>query len=608
MIHPRPILLAMFALVVLNSPLQAQADSFTSQVQERVEELLREPMENSTSAMRTRSAQLERLANTVASKAGPRQFDSMSLCEGALGVSHLLLAAKAEKPAEALSSFADHPAFLVELGLLWGDKDNARGVLDLAMRLMNERGAQVDQYPAMAAALCVVHDMQGGKAYSRWVNEHTPESGDPIEIFDFFVGNARTMSIRPDTLPAIALVFVVDVTETPQQMQWAHDRFRASPLIKDRFFEIQYDYPHFQQNKPKRVTSEPGDYNLEKIQRYGGVCADQAYYAMSVAKACGIPSAYVFARGADVSHAWVGFVEQQGRRVQWNFDAGRYPAYQNLRGNLVNPQTREDISDGRAGVLASAMSSGNDEVLASLAAARVVERMSQQRWQLDEEPQFDERGNIRSPRTESVEDRLALLRAVLSRSAGVPSAWDRVVGLAEQGELSEKQMDVWARAVIQLAGSQHQDFAYDFLVRLISTIEDPERQHEMWEWAFGQFRARPDLAAGVRFKQGELWASNDNLDYAWRAYNDVVSKFINDGPQVVNALNSMERLLVANKKGDEVIPILESATRRVARPDDMSTQFAVQSNYYRIHEMLAKAYERAGRRSEAAQVREKLGR
>jgi hypothetical protein len=606
--HRARLFLLALLLTILATHAHAQSKSFETQVREQVDAMLREPVEGSTNAMRVRHAELERFANTVAAKAGPRQFDSMSLCEGALGVCELLLGARASDAGETLQRFADHPEFMVELGLLYSEKDDAKGVLDLANRLMDERGDQIDQYPALAAALCVVHDMQGGKVYSRWVNEHTPESSAPLEIFDFFVGNARTMSIRPDTLPAIALVYVVDVTETPQQLQWAHDRFRSSPMIKDRFFEIEYDYQHFQQNKPKRVTSEAGEYNLEKIKRYGGVCADQAYYAMSVAKACGIPSAYVIARGADVSHAWVGFVEQRGRRTEWNFDAGRYSDYQNLRGNLVNPQTRESISDGRAGVLADAMSSRNEEVLASLAAARVVQRMSQQRWQLDEDAELDGRGNIRSMRTDSVEDRLTLLRATLSKCAGVPSAWDRVVSMADRGDLSEKQMDVWGRAVMQLAGRQHQDFAYDFLVRLISTIEEPQRQHEMWEWAFGQFRARPDLAAGVRFKQGELWASNDNLDFAWRAYNDVVARYINDGPQVVNALSSMDRLLADNKKGDEMIPILEDAGRRVTRPDDMSTQFAVQSNYYRIHRMLAKAYERAGRRSEAKQVRDMLGR
>lgn len=599
-------LIAFFLL--LAGPAAAQRASFESQVDERVEELLTFEDGVERKAIEKRYGELVMLANTVAARAGARQMSAVVRCEGALGMLELVVGANAGDAGELIERFRAHPAFMAELGLLLHRGDDTRGVAELASRLMEERSEQVRAFPALAAAVCVVHDMQRGEAFTRRVNEHNPESPDPLAIFDYYVGNARMLSIDPGELPAIALVYVVDTTETPEQMQWALGRFRTNPSISDRFFEIEYDYLHFQQSKPKRVTAEPGDYNIQKINRYGGVCADQAYYAMSVAKACGIPSAYVRARGADVSHAWVGFVEKRGRRAAWNFEAGRYDEYQQLRGNLLDPQTREWISDGRAGVLGNAMSSGNEDVLASMAAARVVERMSAGAWRTDEEIELETRGNHRTTRTSDIEDRLDLLRAALSRSAGVPAAWDLVVELAAAGEMDEQAMDVWASAVMRLAGRQHQDFAYDFLVDLIATVDEAERQHEMWEWAFSQFRARPDLAAGVRFRQGELWARNDNLEYAWLAYNDVVDRFINEGPMVVSALDSMRRMLQDAGKGAEIIPVLENASKRVRKPGDMSAQFAVQSNYYRIHKMLAEAYEEAGRASDARRIRMELGR
>lgn len=585
----------------------AQRESFSTQVAERVDALLSFEGEVDRKAMERRYDELVAFANTVASRAGVRQMDAMTRCEGALGMIQLVLSARADNPGELIAQFKDHPAFMIELGLLVHQKDNAPGVVELAKRLMDERASQLDAFPSLGAALCVVHDMQGGKPYSRWVNENTPESGDPVAIFDFFVSNARSMTINPANLPALALVFVVDVTETPEQLQWAHNRFRANPSIKDRFFEIEYDYMHFQQNRPKRVVSEPGDYNLQKISKYGGVCADQAYYAMSVAKACGIPSGYVIARGADVSHAWVGFVEGRGRRLNWNFDAGRYSDYQNLRGNMINPQTRDSESDGRIGVLGGAMSAQNEQVLASMAASRVAMRMQAGYWKLDDDAQLDEKGNIRTTRGREVDDQLDLLKTTLTQCAGVPGAWDMVVEIASSGEMDEKQMDVWSRAVMQLAGRQHQDFAFDFLADLIATQKDAQRQHEMWEWAFGQFRQRPDLASAVRFNQGELWSANGNLEYAWIAYNDVVNQFINDGPMVVSALGMMEQMLAKEGKRDQIIPVLEQATRRVSKPGDMSTQFARQSNFYQIHAMLAKAYERAGRNADALRIRQQIG-
>lgn len=593
-------------IVLLASRANAQRIQFENQVQERVVELLQFDADADRDAIEDQYYALERFANTVASRAGVRQLGAMVRCEGALGVIRTMLIAR-ENDATGLGAlFIDHPSFMDELGLLVSDEDNASGVLALARRLMEERSTQVKRYPALAAALCVVHDMQDQKPYSRWVNEHTPVSSDPLEIFDFYVLNANTMYIRPDALPALALVYVVDVTETPQQLQWAHDRYRRNPAIKDRFFEIEYDYEHFRQEKPKKVVSAPGEFNLEKILRYGGVCADQAYFAMSVAKACGVPSSYIIARGADLSHAWVGFVEMRGRRAEWDFDAGRYTEYKKLRGNMVNPQLRADISDGRAGILGAAMSSKNEEVLASLAASRVVERMNARQWKLDESVELDARGNLRKPRTDSVDDRLALLRATLSKSAGVPSAWDQVVAMATAGELDEKQMDVWARAVMQLAGRQHQDFAFDFLTELIGTIGDPQRQHAMWEWAYGQFRARPDLAAAVRFRQGELWVEHENLDYAWLAYNDVIQKFINDGPMVNEALSSIGKLLARNNKRDKYLGVLQDAARRVTRPDDISAGRVRYTNYYRINWRLVKELEHRGRNAEANQLRKAI--
>jgi len=145
------------------------------------------------------------------------------------------------------------------------------------------------------------------------------------------------------------------------------------------------------------------------------------------------------------------------------------------------------------------------------------------------------------------------------------------------------------------------------MMQLIVTIAEPERQHELLEWAFNQFRTRPDLAAGVRFQQGHLWWMNDNLEFAWLAYQDVADKFINDGPMVVTALDAMELMLNENGKEDLIIPILENANRRVERPRQMSSQFAVQSNFYRINIQLAEAYERAGRGQDAQRIKTMLG-
>jgi hypothetical protein len=579
---------------------QRRVDQFTTEVGARCDEILGSVVDKKS--LRAALGKAYELSDYVSAHAGLRQLDAMVRAESVRRLLELISKAQFGDPRAAAGAFARYPGFTTELGLLWKQKDNHGAVVRVAMELMEKRGEQVDQYPALAAAICVVHDLGMDQFYTMRINENNPVGPGPVEIFDFFVANASTMSIAPDRLPAIDLVYVVDVSESVDQLQWAHNTYRANPGIDLRFFEIVYDTEHFRQGKIKRVT-EAGNYSLTQIKKFGGVCADQAYYAMSVAKACGIPSGYVVAVGADVSHAWVGYLETRGRHAEWNFNAGRYPEYQKLRGNIRDPQTGQYISDGRLGIMGDAVSSTLSQVHASMAAGSIVKRMSRDDWNPPEQMELDTKGNARAVRTDSVEDRLSLLRLTLSKSAGVPSAWDAVTQIAESGEMSEDDLDLWSRAVLKLAGRDHQDFSFDFLRELIATIDDPQRQHEMWEWAFGQFRARPDLAAAVRFEQGALWEKNSKPEMAWIAYQDILDQFLNDGPMSVNALGAMRELLKANDKRPAFLQILQDTARQVNRPDDMGSNFARQSNFYKINRLLVLELEYNRRAQEAVQLR-----
>jgi len=579
---------------------QRRVDQFTTDVGARCDEILGSVVDKKS--LRAALGKAYELSDYVSAHAGQRQLDAMVRAESVRRLLELISKTQFGDPRAAVAAFAHSPEFTTELGLLWKQKDNHGAVVRVAMELMEKRGEQVNQYPALAAAICVVHDLGIDQYYTMRVNENNAVGAGPIEIFDFFIANASTMYIAPDRLPAIELVYVVDVTESVEQLQWAHNTFRANPGIDLRFFEIVYDTEHFRQGKIKRVT-EAGNYSLTQIKKFGGVCADQAYYAMSVAKACGIPSGYVVAVGADVSHAWVGYLETRGRHAEWNFNAGRYPEYQKLRGNIRDPQTGQYISDGHLGIMGDAASSTPSQVHASMAAGSIVKRMSRDDWNPPGQMELDTKGNARAVRTDSVEDRLSLLRMTLSKSAGVPTAWDAVIQIAESGNMSEEDLDLWSRAVLKLAGRDHQDFSFDFLGNLIATIDDPQRQHEMWEWAFGQFRARPDLASAVRYQQGILWEMNRKPEMAWIAYKDILDKFLNDGPMCENALKAMGEMLKENDKRDALLQLLQETARRVNRPEDMATNFAKQSNFYKVNRLLILELEYHQRMQEAAQLR-----
>jgi hypothetical protein len=578
----------------------AGASPLADEVRARCTEILSSVTDKSS--LRSAMGEMVALSDTLAGVAPRAQLDAIGVSEGYRGALELI-SVSGEDPAALAQAFAAHPEFAIELGLLYDiERDDLKKVAALAARLMRDRSEGVGSYPALGAALCVVHD----RPYTRDINENQVRSPDPIEVFDYFTNNARRMQIDPGALPPRLLVHVVNVTETPEQMRWALGRYHNNANMGDRFFEIQYDTDHFRMNKPKKVTLA-GDYRLESILQHGGVCADQAYFAESVSKACGVPSAYVRARGADVSHAWLGYMEMRGRRADWNFDSGRYPEYQKLRGNIHDPQTGLWVNDGRVGLLAGLVGVDDADRRAAIGAARVVERMSENAWRPRAELGFTARGLEREPRTDSIDDRLALLRDALTRCSNVPSAWELVARMTRSDAVDLEELDSWAKALEKMCGKQYPDFSFDILAEMIDSIEDSEDKIDMWEWAFTRYRARPDLASAVRAQQARILEEKGDKDNAWRAYEDIVNRFANDGPMVVTALENMRTMLTAAGMRENSIDYLRSALGKIEQPGNMSAAFARQSNFFRISMMLAEELEAAGRKGEADSIYNMLG-
>ncbi len=581
----------------------ASASPLADEVQGKAEAIL-DSIEDPASA-KVGAKQMRALADMVAATASDWQLDAVGVAEGYLAVAEMLAASGRGD----LGSFADllveSPGFVVELGLLIDEKHDALdGVAMAARELLEARGAAVEEFATVSSAICVVHDQRGD--YTRRINENRVGSPERLEIFDFFAANARRMPVNPNALSPALMVHVVDMTETPEQSAWALNRYRGNMKIGDRFFEIQYDTEHFRSGAPKKVT-QSGDYKLESILHFGGVCADQAYFAEGVAKATSIPSAYVYARGTDVSHAWIGYLEIRGKRAMWNFDSGRYPEYQNLRGRLLNPQTGRQVADARVGLLGGQFSTKDSDRWSALGVSKAVERMHHGAWSGDHDVSFASSGVRSKLREGGTDDQLGLLRAGLTRCAFVPGGWELMTEIANEESLELGELDVWARAVEKMCGTQYQDFSFDIVAALIESVDEYKDRAGMWEWAFTRYKSRPDLAAAARIKQGEVYTTLKDHDRAWRMYEDVSKRYINNGPMVLEALSQMALMLEVAGRRAEIIPYLQDAARRVQRPPAMGSAFASQSNYYQIQSSLAMELSQAGRGEESAAVLRSIG-
>jgi|GEM_PF-1611759 len=538
---------------------------------------------------------------------------------GWLRVCRLAATRKAADEPVVLSMFHDHPAFALRLAFLWrADAEKPGPIVDLAERLLRERPDQVDRYPALAAAVCVVFDRERA-----WEFGKSPEA---LEVFDYFTANDSRLLLSTRETPPELLVHVVDSLVGADQLSWALDRYADDRQIGKRYAEVAYDRAHFPGGAPLRLASSRA--TLADMLKLGGVCRHQTHYAMHTAKAQGIPSAYVRATGSDVSHAWLGFLEVSAGTARWNCDTGRFGEYSQMTGRIADPQTGRSVGDGRLALAAVAASEPPEVRWYATALVDAAARLADAKAPYPPEPP---QGVSSAPRENSTALRLSLLEAAVNASPAHAPAWDAAAALAAEGLLSPEDALRWARAAVDLCGADFPDFAFEALGPHINSVKDPAREDEMWEWVFARFSGgtgergpgsrkptgkvagrqpprRADLAARARFAQGEVWEKAGDPARAWDRYSDVIDRFANNGPFIVDAAARCEALLSREGKPEaDTISLYARAFTKVSRPSPgTSPEFLVASNYARLGARYATLLDKAGQDAQAAKVRATL--
>ncbi len=527
----------------------------------------------------------------------------------AISLTRLFVKAELDDPAAVTARLLARPRAARELAYLAEPQgDDLKKVFALFLKLDDAFGPDTDAFPGLTAALCVVHD----RPITRHINENQVSATDPLALFRYYRDHEDKMLFGVRDVPGPLLVWVVDSTEPIPQMNWALDEYAGDRAVGRRFFDIDYDDNHFRRGAPKKVTQ--AGFSLSNIRKFGGVCADQAYFAVQVGKAIGVPTTYTRGRDGDVSHAWVGYFEQRGRTGGWNFSEGRYSTYQGVRGIVEHPQFGGAVDDSLVSVLAEAITLPPPQRYAAAAmvnGALLLNAVASQDGfdpHVVKPPPPQLAGNAHPLRTAAFEDGLVLIQQALAIDPGYTAGWFSVADLAEEGKLTEAQKRKWAESVTRLCGDRYPDFAVLILRPILASIDDPDTQHKIWDNAFSQFRSRKDLAAEIRMIQGKLWEDHDQYAKAADAYEDVIRKFANDGPFVIDALERFEALL--DRAGrPERIPVLYRETfRELDLPDRMAAMFADQSNYYRVGSRYVDLLESTGDTRTAGRVRAEITR
>jgi len=225
------------------------------------------------------------------------------------------------------------------------DSDHLPGVLRQLSEISSVHPEALRESPGLALAIATVFDELPPR---EWPHRQVKASDVPTdslgaaERFAFWQESQRSGRLLNDLskLSARDLVYVIDTTVPASELEWARKNVRESRGTFDRVFEsVAYNTGRIARAE---FVWPGGGYTLEAIRAQGGICVDQAYFAMLAGKARGLPTLFFTGHGDNGGHAWFGYLKGEGR---WVLDCGRYANEKYATGTAWNPQTWRGVTD-----------------------------------------------------------------------------------------------------------------------------------------------------------------------------------------------------------------------------------------------------------------------
>jgi hypothetical protein len=215
------------------------------------------------------------------------------------------------------------------------------------LRLSEANAADLHEYAALGVAFCVVFDQPFPLGWPhRQVAQDAVPIGDLdiVQRFHFYVQSNRDkkLDLDPTTLSVENLKFLVDSEVKLSELAYAQTNRISYSQFSDAYFSIRYDNDRVKDMASAVYNWPFTSYNLTDIEKNGGICIDQAYYAEMIGKGRGIPTIRFTGYGMDGAHAWFGYLSNSGK---WELDCGRYETQDFPKGFAVDPQTWQRIDD-----------------------------------------------------------------------------------------------------------------------------------------------------------------------------------------------------------------------------------------------------------------------
>ncbi len=534
----------------------------------------------------TAKTALDQLCDEAIAYARPSDIATLRQVDFArLLVSQLATVPRAHRRMALLQYLRKNPVLAKTLVfLVKSQKDAMPAIYAMLDHLRHKVGRQAVRYPNLTAAICSVLYAP----LTLQINENQGHSPDPVALFKYYVRYQDHMFFGIRGVPAELLIYVVDGGSSIADMRWALAHYHGDANVGQLFFSIRYDFSAL---RGKRLKIDTAGFTLPNIKRYGGICADQAFFASEVAKAIGIPSAYDTAMGNDAGHAWVGFLQSSGGQGWWNFLSGRYQEYRGIQGHVMNPQTRQQEPDTFISLSAqlihtTARQRWNAEALTD-AAGRLMLLQTHHQAFAPPRPPMNVNELRRLPRPDTAKQILTLLQRAVHQCNGYAPEWFMVSRLAGQGRMTYNEKADWASALIRVCEPRYPDFIMAVLSPMILTVKNVNQQNRLWNREFMLFEnTRFDLAGEVRMYQAAMWKKAGHLNRAGECYMDVINRFASAGPFVLGALAGAQDILKEQGHKNRVLKLWEMTWLKIKPPSRVLGVFMKESDWYRVGKLL----------------------
>ena len=224
--------------------------------------------------------------------------------------------------------------------------DVPKQALSNLLRLSEANSADLHEYAALGVAFSLVFDQPFPDYWPHAQVDHgiVPIGDlDVVQRFNFYVQSNRDhkLDLDPTQLSEENLKFLVDSEVKLSELSYAQQNRVSYSQFSDSYFSINYDTKRISDTAAVYVWPFTS-YDLRDIEKNGGICIDQAYYAEMIGKGRGIPTIGFTGYGMDGAHAWFGYLSNSGK---WELDCGRYETQDFPKGFAVDPQTWQRIDD-----------------------------------------------------------------------------------------------------------------------------------------------------------------------------------------------------------------------------------------------------------------------